>query len=90
MTSQYLYALGTLFFCLGIAWSCGCRLNLVRPGGFQLILRYSVLMTGAMVYGLAPILFQEWPGLSGLLLTGAVFGTMLLSLDWHFHHHEPE
>lgn len=81
MDADYIYALLTLLFCAGIAWACVCRLNMIKSHHpTRVLVRYSLLLTVAVVYGLAPVLLQEWPGSAGTVFSGGVFSTMVLSL----------
>ncbi len=86
-------ALLNLLFCAGIAWACLCRLNLIKPHyPLRVILRYAILMTVALTYGVAPLLFKEWPSAVGTTFSGGVFVSMVLSLrHWGgvFGHFQP-
>ena len=79
-TYQWLAAFNCLL-CAGIAWvsifrlnSETCKVNLKQRA------RYTLLLTGALVSGLQTALFGEWPGISTILFSLAVFCTMVLNI----------
>ena len=71
----------TLFFCVAIAWSCICRLGL---GSTDVLVRvrikYSLLLVGSLAFGGQPVLFNEWPGVAGVLFSASVFVSMLAGM----------
>lgn len=79
-TYQWLAAFNCLL-CTGIAWASICRLNSqVCKVNLKQRARYTLLLTGALVSGLQTALFGEWPGISAILLSLAVFCSMVLNM----------
>lgn len=80
MKQEYI-ALLNLFFCMGIFWSCICRLNTnaarINRG---LRARYSLLLGGALSFGFMPTWAGVWPGLLGLMCSVVVFVAMCLNM----------
>ena len=77
---QWLAAFNWLL-CAGIAWASICRLNSkVCKVNLKQRARYTLLLTGALVSGLQTALFGEWPGISAILLSLAVFCSMVLNM----------
>lgn len=89
------YALINLALCLGIMWSCICRLNSdlcrhhIGPRA-----RYTLLLAGASANGWQPLLFNEYPGIGTVLLSLSVATSLAISARWwpapentppHFH-----
>ena len=80
-----LLSLVNLAFCVGIVWSCICRLNseLCRVYKSSRAI-YSLLLTGAMACGLQPIFFGYAPGEGVVLFSGSVFVSLVLNLkNWN-------
>lgn len=77
---QWLAAFNWLL-CAGIAWASICRLNSqVCKVNLKQRARYTLLLTGALVSGLQTALFGEWPGISAILFSLAVFCSMVLNM----------
>ena len=74
-------ALLNMFFCMGIFWSCICRLNTkaarINRG---LRARYSLLLCGALSFGFMPTWAGVWPGFFGLLCSVVVFVALCLNM----------
>jgi hypothetical protein len=68
------------FVCMGIVWMCLCRLNVssveVHP---QVRAYYTLLLTGAMAYGLQAPLFGYIPTPAGIFFATCVAIGMLMS-----------
>jgi hypothetical protein len=82
----YLVALGNLILCTGIGWSCVCRLGqLGVRSRSRFVAMYAVMLMAATACGFQPLLFGEWPGLSDLIINGAML-YMLMSgrRAWQF------
>ena len=77
---QWLAAFNWLL-CAGIAWASICRLNSqVCKVNLKQRARYTLLLTGALVSSLQTALFGEWPGISTILFSLAVFCSMVLNM----------
>jgi hypothetical protein len=80
---NYLLALANFVVCGVALWSCLCRLNATSAGRVRMTVRieYTVLLAGSVASGFSPILFNEWPGISQVLLGSAVL--MMLLAEAH-------
>lgn len=64
-----------------IAYICVCRLSAMSVRVFASVrFKYVTLMVGSLVFGSQPILFSEWPTISGLILHFTV--TISLVAGW--------
>ncbi len=64
-----LLALLSLLNGVFIGYVCICRLNVMTCRVLASVrVKYVAIMVGSLVYGSQPILFSEWPTISGLLL----------------------
>lgn len=80
--TQQLLALLNLVLCLGVVWSCICRLNTdVCKTHIKARLRYTLLLVGAGTHGLQPILFGTMPGVAGVLFSVGVISHLVLGVD---------
>lgn len=63
-------ALINLVMCLGIAWSCLCRLAAMSGISTKLRFRinYTLILVCSMSSGFSPVLFREYPGPGSIML----------------------
>lgn len=77
-----------LVFCIGIFWSCFCRLRVSSRSVFiRVRFKYAVLMGGSVALGLQPLLFAHWPGPGAAIFSSAVF--IYLVCGMHRWRHGP-
>ena len=77
-----LLAIANLGVCLGIIWTCICRLNSnVCRRWLAARMRYTLLLTAALAHGLQPVLFGTWPGIAGLIFAVGVLVNLLLGVQ---------
>lgn len=77
-----LIAAANFFVCIGIGWACICRLNSPVSKRYRRVrTRYTLLITGAMVSGLQPVLFGELPTVAGTLFAAAILAGLLLNVN---------
>lgn len=82
---QSLLALANLVICGCIAWACVCRLHRMSAASTRKDVRAAVafVMTAAVVSGLSPLLWREWPGFAQVLLTLAFFVLLVVGArEW--------
>lgn len=70
-----------LAICLGIVWACICRLNSDICQRYRLArTRYALLLGGAAVSGLQPLLFSTWPSMACVIFNATVLAGLVLNV----------
>lgn len=76
---EHLFAALNFLLCMAIGWICVCRLRLTSDETLMgPRLKYSLYGAAALVHGLSPMA-GEWPGWTGLALTGSLLIGLLTS-----------
>lgn len=76
-----LLALINLACCIGIVWSCICRLNTAMcRAHLAPRARYTLLLAGATACGFQPLLFGYTPGEGTVLFSACVFAGLVLNM----------
>ena len=79
-----LLAVTNMAFCMGIGWSCICRLN--SQACKRLLLeraRYALLLAGAVASGAQPVLWGSWPTIGSVIFALCVLLALLADVpNW--------
>lgn len=79
--THQLLAVLNLMICLGISWACICRLNSEICRRFKLArVRYTLLLTGAMSFGLQPALWGTWPSGASVFFAATVLAGLVINV----------
>lgn len=75
-------ALINLLFCMGIFWSCVCRLNSNPSKIYKTVrARYTLLLGAASLHGLQPTFLGTWPGWADVVFSATVLAFLGLSMN---------
>lgn len=86
MQLEHSIAVANLIVCVGIVYLCICTLNTPTCRRSKLgRARYTVLLGGAVISGMQPLLMGSWPSPGELCLSLSVLAAMALSsIRWHY------
>lgn len=75
-------ALINLVLCMGVFWSCVCRLNASPSKVYKTVrARYTLLLAAASLSGLQPTLLSTWPSWADVFFSGVVLAFLGLNMS---------
>lgn len=83
-------ALINLVLCMGVFWSCVCRLNSAPSKIYKTVrARYTLLLAASSLSGLQPTFLGTWPGWADVFFSAMVLAFLGLSMHrWRNNENE--